>query len=94
MKNLNVLVIAALLAGGLAACEKKETTVVQPVPVAGPPGEKGAPGAPGAPGPQGATGAPGAPGPQGATGDQGPQGDRGRPGRPGDTAVVVVPEKK
>ena len=87
MKKLNLILVAMALAGGLAACER-ETTVVQPVPVAGAPGEKGAPGAPGAPG---ATGAPGAPG---APGEQGPQGEQGQKGRPGDTAVVVVPEKK
>jgi hypothetical protein len=81
MKKLNLILVALALTGGLAACER-ETTVVQPVPVAGPPGEKGAPGAPGA------TGAPGAPG------EQGPQGEQGQKGRPGDTAVVIIPEKK
>jgi hypothetical protein len=88
MKKLNLILVALALAGGLAACER-ETTVVQPVPVAGAPGAPGKEGAPGAPG---ATGAPGAPG---APGEQGPQGEQGQKGRPGDTAVVVIePEKK
>jgi hypothetical protein len=87
MKKLALVISAFALVAGLAACER-ETTVVQPVPVAGAPGPKGEPGAPGAPGTQGPQGEAGAPGPQGE------QGDRGRPGRPGDTAVVVVPEKK
>jgi hypothetical protein len=93
MKKLTLILVACVLAGGLAACER-ETTVVQPVPVAGAPGPQGEKGAPGA---TGSTGAPGSPGPQGAAGDQGPQGatgDQGPRGRPGDTAVVIVPEKK
>ena len=81
MKKLNLILVALALTGGLAACER-ETTVVQPVPVAGAPGPTGEPGAPGAPG---------APGEQGP---QGPQGEQGKTGRPGDTAVVIVPEKR
>jgi len=82
MKKLNLILVALALAGGLAACER-ETTVVQPVPVAG------------APGPQGEKGSPGAPGAPGTPGEPGPQGEQGQKGRPGDTAVVVIePEKK
>ena len=58
MKKLNLILVALALTGGLAACER-ETTVVQPVPVAGPPGEKGAPGEQGPQGEQGQKGRPG-----------------------------------
>jgi hypothetical protein len=84
MRKTVLIVSAFALVAGLAACER-ETTVVQPVPVAGAPGPQGEKGAPGA------TGAPGAPG---APGEQGPQGEQGQKGRPGDTAVVIVPEKR
>ena len=92
MKKITI-TIAALFTLGLAACDKPTVvnvpaenppaeTVVVPVPVPGPAGEKGEPGDSGN---QGATGETGD---QGATGEAGEKGETG-----GDTTIVIPPQQ-
>ena len=72
-----------LIALGLGACEKKETTVVPaPAPGSASPGPSGPPGAPGPKGEPGAPGSPGTPGPEGMKGEPGSPGAPGAPGAP------------
>ena len=70
------MLLAALTALTLSACERPKEVVAVPVP--GPTAVVPVP----VPGPAGAPGAPGAPG---------PEGEKGEKGRPGDT-VVIVPQ--
>ena len=89
------LLLVAVAAFGLSACQKPaETpaappaTVIQvPVAVPGPAGEPGKAGAEGMPG---ATGATGTTGDAGATGTSGTPGEQGKPGE----TIIVVPESK
>ena len=103
--KLPIVLSAVAMTLALAACDRPTvvttpgSTAVVPVPVPGPPGEKGAPGSPGAtavvpvpvPGPTGATGATGSTGATGMTGDTGAEGKKGQTG--GDTVVIVPPAR-
>ncbi len=86
------LILVAIAAFGLSACQKPAETPVAPpatvitVPVAVP-GPAGEPGKPGAEGMPGATGA------AGTAGDTGASGKPGEEGKPGET-IIVVPESK
>lgn len=87
-----LILVAALSALALSACDRQTTVAPSPpvVVVPGPAGPQGAPGMQGAPAEKGATGATGATGSDGAKGDQGKQGQTG-----GDTIVVIpAPEPK
>jgi len=75
----SILVVAALSALALGACDKPKTVVEPAAPVVVVPGPAG---------PQGATGAPAERGATGATGAEGAQGDKGKQG---DGTIVVVP---
>jgi hypothetical protein len=86
------LLLVAVAAFGLSACQKPAetpaaptTTVIEvPVAVPGPAGEPGKAGAEGMPGATGATGTAGETGASGATGEQGKAGE----------TIIVVPESK
>ena len=91
--------IAALFTLALAACDKPTVvnvpaenapaeTVIVPVPVPGPAGEKGDTGASGDQGNAGKAGTTGATGEQGAAGEQGAQGETG-----GDTTIIIPPKE-
>lgn len=94
----SILVLTALSALALNACER--ATVVVPattvnVPVPGPAGPQGTTGATGATAEKGATGATGSTGATGATGAEGvagAEGAKGDKGRTGGNTVVIVPE--
>lgn len=80
------LILVAIAAFGLSACQKPAETPAAPaatvieVPVA-------------VPGPAGEPGKPGAEGMPGAAGDTGATGASGEQGKPGET-IIVVPESK
>lgn len=93
-----IVVVAALSALALSACDRP--TVVVPaapapavvVPVPGPAGPQGAPGAPAEKGDTGATGATGSTGVTGSTGMTGAEGAKGEKGKTGGDTIVLVPE--
>jgi hypothetical protein len=89
------LLLVAVAAFGLSACQKPAETPAAPaaqvveVPVAVP-GPAGEPGKAGAQGMPGATGATGSTGEAGAAGTSGATGEQGTP----DETIIVVPESK
>ncbi len=93
----SVVIVAALSALALSACERAPVVVpsVAPatvlVPVPGPAGPQGATGAPAEKGATGATGATGEMGATGSTGMMGADGAKGDQGKTGTGSIVVVP---